>query len=191
MSEVINTLSADDCPTTEISAYLDAELSPAAEIEIELHLAACHGCTDELNIQKQFLCSLNSTMADDGLIELPKDFTRKIVINAESGVSGLRRPNERFSAIFVCSALLIFIMFALGSEASGLLSGIGDSLEQAAVVGGFVGRLIYSFVYAISSVFRTIGGHIQIPFIGSFLFIGCVALTAFYYQRLSGRIRRA
>lgn len=191
MSEANYTFSAGDCPSSEISAYLDAELSPAAELEIELHLSACRKCSDELNIQKQFLCSLSSTMADDGLIELPHDFTRKIITNAESGVSGLRLPNERFSALFVCSALLIFIMFALGSEASGLLSGIGDSLEQAAVVGGFVGRLIYSFVFGVSVIFRTIGGHIQIPFLVTFLFFASAALTAFYFQRLFGRIRRA
>src|SRR5438445_5520441 len=103
-----------ECPTDEIAAYIDGEMDAAREFELETHLAACEICSLELNQQKQFLASLNSSLKHEGDLELPANFTKLIVANAESTVSGLRRPRERFNAMFICAGLFLFALFALG-----------------------------------------------------------------------------
>ena len=105
------------CPSPELSAYLDGELSAPDEIVLEEHMSSCQICTDDLNLQKSFLNALDYSLDEGNEIELPKNFTRSVVANAESRVSGLRRPHERRNAAFICAALIVFSLFALGSSA--------------------------------------------------------------------------
>src|SRR5262249_2163468 len=106
-----------ECPSLDIAAYIDGELSPDAEIALERHLATCSFCTEELNLQKQFVNALNCSLG--AVPEIPADFTKRIVTNAESNVRGLRRKSEWLNALFVCVALLFFVLFALGANARG------------------------------------------------------------------------
>src|SRR2546423_3864915 len=94
-----------ECPTDEIAAFIDGEMDPVREFELETHLALCEICSLELNQQKQFLCGLSSSLKHEDEIELPANFAKLIVANAESTVTGLRRPRERFNAIFICAGL--------------------------------------------------------------------------------------
>src|SRR5690349_11921217 len=86
-----------ECPSIEIASYLDGELSPDLELQLEAHLAKCVICTQELNDQKHFINALNNSLIDGP--DLPTDFTKRIVTNAESGVSGLRQKKERLNAV--------------------------------------------------------------------------------------------
>jgi len=104
------------CPVADISAYLDGELSAHVEMELEIHLASCGACTRELNEQKSLLLALESTL-DEPHFDLPKDFSKAIVVNAESRVSGLRRPKERWIALVTLFGLLLVLLFALGDSA--------------------------------------------------------------------------
>src|SRR5687767_7691259 len=92
------------CPSPELSAYIDGELSPREELELEVHLAECRTCADELNLQKSFLNALDSSLDDEIEIPLPKNFTKSVVANAESRVNGLRHPHEWRNAAFICVA---------------------------------------------------------------------------------------
>ncbi|MEO7538722.1 MAG: zf-HC2 domain-containing protein, partial [Pyrinomonadaceae bacterium] len=130
-----------ECPIEDLAAYIDGELDPHHELKLEAHLANCSSCSVELNRQKQFLCGLNSSLNRDRELELPADFTRLVVANAESAVSGLRKPRERFNALFVCMAMFLFVMFTLRPEATRLFDGVSAVLEQAATVGAFFGHL--------------------------------------------------
>jgi anti-sigma factor RsiW len=47
-----------ECPSVEISSYIDGELTPRREIALEKHFAVCESCTSELNLQKKFLIAL-------------------------------------------------------------------------------------------------------------------------------------
>ena len=104
------------CPRSELAAYIDGELLPREELELELHLASCLNCTAELNEQKKLLCVLDVALEREKEIELPANFTRVVVAAAESSVSGLRRPQERFKALFICAALFLVVLAGLGSE---------------------------------------------------------------------------
>src|SRR5258708_23340088 len=133
-----------ECPSDEIAAYIDGEMDAAREFELEAHLTVCETCSLELNQQKQFLAGLNSSLKHEAEIELPANFTKLIVANAESTVSGLRRPRERFNAIFICAGLFLFALFALGTEAGPTFDGVSNIFDQIAAVGGFFGLIISS-----------------------------------------------
>jgi Putative zinc-finger len=105
------------CLRTEISAYLDGELSVCDEQDFELHLLVCKKCADELRSQKQMLCALNLAFdAPQDSLELPKNFMKTVVTKAESNVSGLRKPEERSRAFVLCLILFAFVIFGLGES---------------------------------------------------------------------------
>ena len=92
-----NLTTENECPRTELAAYIDGELSPREALELEMHLAVCQDCAAELNEQKKLLCALDFVLESERKIELPADFTKIIVTKAQSNVSGLRSPRERAS----------------------------------------------------------------------------------------------
>ena len=94
------------CPSPDIGAYIDGELSSKREVELDVHFASCPVCLDELNDQKNFLTSLEYSLQGESDIELPPDFARVIVANAESTVSGLGVADD--STPLICSGLLLF-----------------------------------------------------------------------------------
>lgn len=150
------------CPEDEISAYIDAELTPARELELEAHFAACRPCTEELNLQKHFLCGLDSSLKHDDEIELPVDFARHIVANAESTVAGLRRPRERYNALFICVAMLLFGLFALGADAGTVFSGVMVGVEQMGAVGAFFAKVVYSIFLGFAIIIRAVAAQVQV-----------------------------
>lgn len=171
------------CPFEDVAAYIDGELDAQREAEIEAHFSVCDECSFELNLQKRFLCNVSSGLRHDGVIDLPHDFARKIAVNAESAVSGLRRPRERFNAMFICAGLALFALFALGPDAGKLVNVAYGLFEQVSAVGAFVGQLVYSFFLGVTIVLRAFA-----------LRAGFEALTAialaFFFVAVALRFRR-
>lgn len=180
-----------ECPSIEISSYIDGELSSRQEIELELHIAACKTCAEELNEQKKLLCAINASLRDEREFELPANFTRVVVANAESRVSGLRRPRERFNAAFICSALGLFVLFGLGAEAANVFDGFVRVFDAAAVVAGFVAHLVYDFSIGAIVILRSLSS--QFRFSSTFLFLlpGFLAFATFVFSRVVLRVDRA
>lgn len=179
------------CPIDEIGAYIDGEMGEAHLTEFETHLAACSRCTQELTQQKQFLCSLNACLSAEADIKPPANFARMVVANAESRVSGLRRPRELSDALFILVGLLLFGLFAMGSNAASPLGGVAIFFDQAAAIGGVVGRFVYSLYLGIAVVIRSlapqIGGEFAAPIILPAI---SILFTLIAFQRFS-RLRRA
>lgn len=178
------------CPSVEIAAYIDGELDVVREFELEAHLDGCDTCKVELNSQKQFLCSLNASLKNEGEIALPENFTKLVVANAESTVSGLRRPGEQFNAIFICVALGLFLLFALGVEPSRMLQGVSIVFDQASAVGGFFGHVVYSFFLGLAIVFRSVAAQfrVEIATVAPMLLFG---FSLMYFSRRVLRLGRA
>lgn len=176
------------CPRDEIASYIDGELSPAEEAAFDKHLTECGDCRTELKHQKAFLFALNASLESEDDIPLPKDFTRTIVANAESRVSGLRRPREQFTAIFICAALFIFALFALGGEAEIVWVAIGSVVEKIAAVGSFVLRLVFHVSYSIAVVARSLFSHANVSwaFATSLILLSGVALLFFSRSFIRG-----
>ena len=149
------------CPVDEIAAYIDGELDLGAELELEFHLAECSVCADELREQRQFLCGLDSSLRGEDQIELPADFAKVIVANAESSVEGLRRPRELYNAFFICVALSIFVLFAMGADATQMVEGVRAIYERTGVVLGFFGHLVYSLFLGIVIILRSLAAQVR------------------------------
>ena len=141
--------------TSELAAFIDGELLPREELELELHLAVCGSCAAELNEQKKLLCALDCVLENEKQIELPANFTKIVVTNAESKVSGLRRPQERSKALFVCAALFLLMLLGLGGETETVLNTFGKFAEQFLAVGGFVWNLVYDVSVGTAIVLRS------------------------------------
>ncbi|MBA2380053.1 MAG: zf-HC2 domain-containing protein [Blastocatellia bacterium] len=141
------------CPRADIAAYLDAELEPADEIALESHLAGCSVCATELNAQKQFLSDLNLSLADD--IVMPADFTRAVVVNAESRVAGVRAGRELKIATAICVVLGLFAVAAVGPNA-GMLEWMTRAAEAVMAVVLAFGHLVFNIAFGTIVIMRSI-----------------------------------
>lgn len=179
-----------ECPSFEIAAYIDGELDAARELEIESHFAGCPQCNNELTSQKQFLCGLNASLKNESEIELPANFTQLVVANAESTVSGLRRPGEQFNAVFICVALGLFVLFALGAEPTRILHGVPVVFDKASAVGGFFTHIIYSFFLGIAIVFRSVAAQFTVE-VATTIPMLLFGFSLMYFSRRVLRLGRA
>ena len=176
-----------NCQTLDIAAYVDGELSPSREIEMDVHFANCASCLFELNEQKRFLRQLESSLHEERPIELPANFTKMVVANAESSVSGLRRPAERYNALFICVSLGLFVLFASGLESEKAIAGIIQIADQTAAVAGFFGHLVYSLFLGVVIILRTIGSNGSL---GALSILALCSISVLILAAISKRILR-
>lgn len=167
------------CPRAELAAYIDGELLPREEIEVEAHLAVCKTCVLELNEQKKMLSALDFALESEKDFRLPTNFTKVVVANAESKVSGLRSPKERFNAVFVIAALFLLFLLGLGGETKTIVETFLRFGEQVLAVGSFAGHLIYNIAVAASMMGRSLSSQ----FVHDSAF-STVLLTAFFLTAL-------
>jgi len=176
---------------SDIAAYIDGELSPGEELGLETHLAVCKLCAAELNEQKTLLRALDFALEDQKGIELPVNFARIVVANAESKVSGLRRPQERFKALFVCAALFLLVLLGLGGETKTVFETFGKFADQFLAVGGFVWNLIYDLAVGTAIILRSLS-H-RIGFNSNFsaaVLIGFFLVSLVFLSRFRTRFNR-
>lgn len=179
------------CPSDEIAAYIDGELTTKREHELDAHFLECSVCSDELNQQKQFLCQLDSSLKQGSDLDLPADFAKTIVANAESTVSGLRRPREQFNAIFICAGLSLFVLFASGTDAPTVFSGVSVIFDQIMAVGSFFGHLIYSVLIGVSIILRSLASQVRAD-LAAMVFLTAISLVSLMFiSRRVLRMRRA
>ncbi|MGI8811248.1 MAG: anti-sigma factor family protein [Pyrinomonadaceae bacterium] len=187
-----NLHSNSGCPSHEISAYIDGELSPAEERHLESHMARCSNCTVELNSQKQFLFVLDFSLENTDVIVLPENFTRSVVAHAESRVGGLRRRAERRKAVLVCAALLLISLVALGSDFPTVFAAVGIILDKVMAIAAFAGHSFLDVSLAAVFVLRTFTSAF---IFGSTFSVGLLviafAAALFGFSRLLGRNSRA
>jgi anti-sigma factor RsiW len=182
------TIVTPSCPIDEIAAYIDGELDALREADVQIHFADCDACSLELTKQKQFLCGLTSSLKKEGEINLPADFTKRIIANAESNVSGLRPPIERYNAVFICAALFLFVLFALGAEAGRIFEGVATVLDQVGAVGGIFGRVVYSVFLGLAIILRSFASQLNGSSIASVLI---PSVFAVFLMSVSRRFLRA
>jgi anti-sigma factor RsiW len=176
------------CPRAEIAAYIDGELSPREELDLEKHFAACATCAHELNEQKKLLCALDFALEDKDEIELPENFTKVVVTNAESKVKGLRCPRERNRALFVCIALFLLVVVGLGAETSKTVATFGAIGEQFVAVGAFFAHLVHDMTIAATIILRSL--CLQFVFKSTIAAVGLGIFFVFSLLMLSRLIMR-
>ena|SRR5687767_5652972 len=179
------------CPSPDVSAYLDGELFPRAELELEMHLAVCRVCADELNLQKSFLNALGSTLDHENGIELPDNFAKAVVTNAESRVSGLRHPHERRNAGFICAALILLSVVALGSNTESAFAAATTIAETSLVVAEWAWHFVYDIALGSTIVFRSLASAFLFDSaVAIALFLGLFVLSLYVFSRLLYGFRR-
>lgn len=183
--------SPSNCPRTELAAYIDGELSPREELALELHLAGCTVCSVELNEQKKLLCALDFALENEEEIELPENFTKIVVANAESNVQGLRCPRERSRALTVCAALFLLIVIGLSAEASKTFATFGALTEQFLAVGSFFVHFIHDISIAAAVLIRSLCSQFVFNSTVPAILLGvCFVASFLIFSRLIVRHRR-
>lgn len=178
------------CPSPDLSAYVDGELSSHEELELEMHIAGCRTCADDLNLQKSFLNALDSSLDDDSEIRLPNNFTRTVIANAESRVSGLRRPHELRNAVLICVGLILFSLLALGSATAGSLAAVAAIVDKLLAVVVSAGHVVYDLALGSSIVLRSLASDFLSESRGPALaFVAFLVLSLYLFSRLL-RLRR-
>ncbi len=180
-----------DCPRIEIAAYVDGELSPREEFDLEMHFAVCPTCSAELNDQKKLLCALDFALENEQEIELPENFTKVVVANAESNVQGLRCPRERNRALMVCAALFLLVFLGLGAETSKTFAAFGAVTDQFLAVGSFFLHLIHDITIAATVIFRSFCLQFVFKSAVSAIMLGiCFIVSFLIFSRLMSRRSR-
>lgn len=170
------------CPSSDVAAYIDGELSADAEMALDLHMVGCSVCSAELNCQKELVQALSYSLNDD--LELPENFARRVITNAESSVGGLRRKSEWISAAFVIFALLFFVLFSMGADAGRTFGTFVDVFERAAAVGGFAAHVVYNLSIGGVVVLRSVGSQAGIGGIAVIMLFGLLAVPAVAFSRV-------
>lgn len=179
------------CPRPEIAVYLDGELSPREEFDLDLHFAGCAACTQELNQQKKLLCALDFALDNEQEIELPENFTKVVVATAESNVRGLRCPRERNRALFVFAALFLLIVLGLGAETSKTFASFSAVTDQFLAVGSFFIHLVHDIAVATTVIFRSFCLQFVFKSGVSAVAVGiCFIVSFLIFSRLMSRHRR-
>jgi anti-sigma factor RsiW len=173
------------CDTHDIAAYIDGELEPSREMELEMHFASCADCTAELNLQKSLLHHLEFGLRDNADIDLPADFTKVVVANAESTVAGLRRPRERFNALFICGGLSFFLLMVLGVGAASSL------VDQMTAVGSFFGHFVYDFVFGVVVIVRGTAARVRPELASALLMAGAFGVSIYLARKAALRWMRS
>jgi hypothetical protein len=179
------------CPSPDIAAYIDGELTPVDELELELHMAGCDTCSIELNSQKEFLLCLDAGLKEDRKLELPADFAREITANAEASVAGLRRPSELYHFVFICTAVILFAMFAAGPRTADALDVVYGGGEKALIVAGFFSRLILDLFLGIAVVLRSFAAQFRSDVIAAVVLSMMLAVPVLVLSRKMLRVGRA
>lgn len=173
------------CPRAEIAEYLDGELSSHAELDLEMHFLGCETCRNELNAQKKLFGALDFALEEENEFELPENFTKVVVANAESRVSGLRRPGERYKALFICTALFLLVALGLAGESEAVVSTGGKFIEQTLAVGNFFGHLIYDFAIGLTVILKSLCFQFVYKSAFSFIFLAILlGISALIFSRL-------
>lgn len=180
--------SENKCPRTELAAYIDGELSAREELELEIHLAGCKLCAAELNEQKRLLCALDFALEGEREFALPKNFAKIVVANAESKVSGLRSPKERFNAVFVIASLFLMFLVGLGGELKTVAAAFVQFGERFLAVAGFGAHLIYNVAIGAAILLRSLGAQFVYNSSGAaLLIVAFFAASLFALSRFLNR----
>lgn len=149
------------CRNEELIAYLDDELDAPARALLEEHLAGCARCDRELKAQEQLLRELDSALAEDISVEMPKDFAQVVAARAQSDLSGVRTRRERRRALRWCAALAVVAFALLGGAAMSetVFSPLRAVWKCLVTIFGFLAHALYDLGAGFAVISRGVGGH--------------------------------
>jgi anti-sigma factor RsiW len=151
-------ISENTCLAEDIAAYLDGELSVAAQEHFERHLASCADCSGELRRQRQLLCTLDAAFTQSSRFDLPQDFTRVVAAHAESDLSGVHNKSERRRAFQLCAMLALAAFALLGAASSPVVfQPARRFFHIIALVFDLIWQTLYDAAVGVGIILRMIG----------------------------------
>jgi hypothetical protein len=150
------------CCSEELVAYLDGELDAASLAALERHLEDCSRCSAELRAERSLQHELNFTLAQEPLLELPKNFAQVVAARAQSDMSGVRERVERKRALCLCAALAAFSFLLLGGAAIGesVLAPVRAFWKAGVALFNFLGHALYDAGAGLAVISRGLGGYL-------------------------------
>lgn len=176
------------CPAEEISSYIDGELSAELEVALERHIGACAVCRRELNDQKGFLIALSDTLEREVELELPENFAKTVVVNAESNVAGIRGRRERYTAFWVIAVMLLLAAVAVGGSIAGLFGPVWVLFQKLGAVIAMIGQIAIDLVFGVSVFFRSFAASQTFYSLFAYIALSLAAAAAVYF--ISRSLRR-
>ncbi len=172
------------CQHEVIIAYLDGELTPDEELELEFHFADCKTCADAINAHKKISNSLEIILEDEMKhIKLPENFSKVVTAKAESNVSGLRQKKEISYAFVICAALVFFLTAGFSSK-FGAFSAVPEKfVDQFLAVSIFGAHIVYDAAIGVSIICRSLchkfifSSIISLVLVAVFFFIAFLSLS--------------
>lgn len=170
------------CPRSELSVYLDGELSSAESLHLETHLTECKVCREELNLQKGLFRALEADAFFDGPIELPAGFSKTVAVHAESRVAGLRQRSERGVFLSILVGLVLLLLAAVGGDMLGAFAPASAAAERVIASFAALGHLLFNISLGAVVILRTLTDDSVVV---SFISIAAIAISAaFLFARL-------
>jgi anti-sigma factor RsiW len=150
------------CGSEEIVAYLDGELDAKALARFERHVGDCAACAAALEAERQLFSELDSALAVEPALEMPKNFAQVVAARAQADLSGVRHAGERRRALRLC-VVLASVAFALTGGAAlteGVLAPLSAVWKFGAAVSGFLGHALYDAGAGFAVISRGVGGRL-------------------------------
>jgi predicted anti-sigma-YlaC factor YlaD len=142
----------------EIGAYLDGELSPAAQHVFESHLSECPTCAAELRNQQGLLRTLDLALNAGPALELPDNFSRLVAVRAESDLGGVRSCRGNGRALRFTAALSLGALFLLAAGRSDVgPAGLKNLAFGLLGLLDIFSRLLFDLVLGLVIVLRAVG----------------------------------
>ncbi|MGH9970156.1 MAG: anti-sigma factor family protein [Pyrinomonadaceae bacterium] len=161
--------SSDRCQPEHIAAYLDGELDASARAFLERHVQQCAACNAELNAQRLFVCELDSTLALNPDLHLPRNFAEIVAARAESDMRGVRDGSEHRRALRFCLILAITSFALIGAAAGKALLFSGWAIaDNTFELFALLWTTMHDAAVGLTVISRVIGGVLipESPFAG-------------------------
>ena len=146
----------------EVVAYLDGELDSRSFARFGRHLDGCARCASALEAEKLLSRELDTALASEPALEMPKNFAQVVAARAQADMSGVRVPAERRRALRLCAVLTIVACALTGGAAlnDSVLAPLRAVWKFCGTVVGFLGHALYDAGAGIAVISRGVGGRV-------------------------------
>ena len=179
------------CEVNLISAYIDGELEISTSLLFEDHLDDCQNCRAELRLHQQFMCELDSVLANEPDVVMPANFSQMVAVRAVSDMSGVRSRAENRKALVFCLILGIAGFVLIGPSTRQMTLNLAQ--RSLGKFFGFVDlawHAVYDLVASIAVISRVLSRKFIIETGNLGVALVLLAFAAFLLSRLLASYHR-
>ncbi|MDQ5844728.1 MAG: zf-HC2 domain-containing protein [Acidobacteriota bacterium] len=149
----------NSCESARIALFIDGELGSAEHLFVAEHIEQCSRCTAELQDQRQFMCELDSAMADSFELPVPPNFAEVVAVRAESDMRGVRDRGEHRKALLFSVLLALSAFALLGTGASeSMIRNVQSLVHKVVGILELFGKAIYDAAAGLTVILRVLSG---------------------------------